>query len=314
MAGVASTNVLGSQFEEHVQNVMNSVGAASPSQRERGLSWYPDAHAKVRDLAVAELPKHPMEDLDAPAPGGNLVGAHHVPPKSMQRAAGEVAALSPARPSGMRWEQNVPAAHQLRDMTAEHVRLLDTAIGANATQRAAEGVRRKARNTGVGVPEAEAKYAAAQEDFKAKSAAARAPYKGTPLGHAGVAAIKKAHDIHTGKQDPMKALGEVKERHFAHDLLRPHDAEVVYHGASGTVDEHMRNVMEGPKERRGWNEDAGDKERTVPNPGKQGGYMYGRAVIHEASRRLGLRPNATQPISWIQEKESKPRTGNRGTR
>lgn len=321
-----SLNALGSQFETHVQNIMNSVNGATAGQRERGLKWYPEAHDKVRDLAVAELPQHPMEDLDAPAPGGNLVGSHFVPPKNMQRAAGEVAALSPARPSGMEWSENVPAAHQLRDITPGQVKNLDTAITAHAVQQKAEGVRRKASYGPGGLsvkqagPRTEAQsgaedsYNAAQADFKKKSAKARAPFKGTPMAHAGVESMKKAHNIHIGATAPLTSLGEVKERHFAHDLLAPHNAEVVFHGASGTVDEHMRNVMEGPQVNHVWNEDstghggsnAGKPARTAPDPSKPAGYMYGRAALHEAARRMGMRPNAAQPISWIHEKETKP--------
>lgn len=306
---MAGTNVLGSQFETHVQNVMASVSAATPSQTERGKRWYPEAHKQVRDLA-AKSPG-PVEDYEEPPRGGNKVGT--VLP-AMARAAGEVAALSPARPAGMRWENNVPAAHQLRNMTDEQVRLIDTAASANRARTKAEGIQRKAKHTGVGVPEAEAGYQQARKDFVEKSAVARAPYKGTPLQHAGVLAIKKAHDIHVGATDPLTSLGVTKERHFAHDLLRPYDAEKVFHGASGTVDEHMRNVMEGPGNRHGWNSDAEHVRRTAPDPGSAAGYAYGRAVIHEAARRMGLRPNAAQPISWIQEKESKPRVGERGNR
>lgn len=309
---MAKPNILGSQFETHVQNIMQSVRTASPSQTKRGEKWYPEAHNDVRDLAVAELPQHPMEDLDAPLPGGNLVGAHHVPPPGMQRAAGEVAALSPARPSGMRFENNIPAAHQLHSMTDEQRGSIDTAVSAYKTMNKTGGALKKAKNSGVGIDEAHAAHEVSRADFKAKSATARAPFKGTPMGHAGVLAIKKASDINTGKVDPLKALGVMKERHFAHDLLRPYDAEVVFHGASGTIDEHMRNVMEGKTERFGWNPKPGDV-RTAPNPGKPAGYAYGRAALHEASRRLGMRPNAAQPISWINEKETKPRKGRAGT-
>src|ERR1039457_919982 len=119
---MAAASIHGGQFETHVQNVMNSVASATPEQKAAGERWYPEAHEQMFNLALAEMPTHPNGhnaegdeyNLDAPEPGANLVGGDYVPPSPQRRAAAEIAALSPTRPAGMRWEQNVPAAHQLR--------------------------------------------------------------------------------------------------------------------------------------------------------------------------------------------------------
>jgi len=304
-------------FATHVQNVVNSVKSATPAETEAGLKWYPEAHAQTLD--VAKRNPGPIEDyesagtMDKHGVGGNNVGSVH---PAMARAAGEVAALSPARPAGMRWEHNVPAAAQLKDVTPEQRGSINDARSMAKRQSQAMGALKSAKNRGAGVDEAQGNLDRASEAFKVRSAQARAPFKDTPLGHAGVHAIGKALDIQAGDVHPYEALGTVKERHFAHDLSRPHDAEKVFHGASGTIDEHMKNVMEGPEVSHGWKESAAalSVPRTAPDPGTQGGYVYGRSVLHEAARQLRMRPNAAQPVSWVHEKATKPRTGNRGTK
>jgi len=305
-------------FDFHVKNVVNSVQSATPEETKAGLGWYPEAHAQT--LGVAAKNPGPIEDYENPGTrdkfgvGGNQVGSVH---PAMARAAGEVAALSPARPAGMRWEQNVPAAAQLQSVTPEQRGSINEARTAAKAQSAAQGKLKAAKNSGLGVEEAQGNLDRAAEAFKVRSASARAPFKGTPLGHAGVHAIGKALDIQSGDVHPFTALGEVKERHFAHDLARPYDAHEAFNGASGTIDEHMRNVMEGPEQRHGWKEDSAGSiaaPRTAPDPGQLSGYIYGRSVLHEAARQLRMRPNAAQPVSWVHEKASKPRLGNRGTK
>lgn len=329
------------RFEMHVRNTIESVEDATPSQKSRGGGWYPGANKDVQDLAVSDL-KHGVNYTDT-RPGGmqGITRARRVPgdmffvsPHGMEKAAAEISSTSPARPAGMEWESaakpgkpprkmNVPAAHQLKTITPEQSKWLDTALTANAAQKKAEGNRRKASHAPGGLsaaaegPRTEAQqpiddaYRAAQADFKKKSAKARAPFKDTPLGHAGIEAIAKGRDISQDKYDkPLEALGDMKERSFAHDMLRPHDAEKVFNGESGTIDEHQRNVMEGKGVHHVWKESATTPKqppRTAPSPGKKLGYEYGRTVLHEAARRMNMRPNEAQPTSWISEKETKPR-------
>lgn len=365
---VVGTEPFETHVRNTMEAVTGATHPASPpdgsSQVERGNVWYPNAGADAWDLAVSNNKNSVMYTDTRPGGMQGISRARRVPgdrffvsPYEQEKAAAEISGTSPARPAGMEWESkkgvkmNVPAAHQLKTITPEQRGDIDTAVAADRVQRAAGGVRTTARNADKndaiyqagGTPKskawslgprteavtnAESNYDAAQADTKAKSKKARAPFKGTPLGHAGIQAIEKGHDIHSDKYDkPLEALGNTKERSFAHDMLRPLDAEIVFNGESGTIDEHQRNVMEGKGVHHVWTEgtvdnhggsNKGKPARTAPNPGKKPGYEYGRTVLHEAARRMNpsgevrapaeptMRPNAAQPISWISEKETKP--------
>ena len=109
-------------------------------------------------------------------------------------------------------------------------------------------------------------------------------------------------------------------------MLKPHSAEHVFGGMSGTVDEHMKNVMEGEghADWRGGQFKEGvltsraasvsTSSTPMPDIGSPKGYAYGVSVLHEAGRQTELPTNAMQAVSWIHQKNSKPRTGRRGTK
>src|SRR5271170_7447213 len=88
---------MGPQFKAHVANVVASVTNATPAERQTGLDWYPEAHRQVNALARA----NPAGPGDVDRSNGKRL---YTSGASVKRAAGSVAALSPARPSGMRWE------------------------------------------------------------------------------------------------------------------------------------------------------------------------------------------------------------------
>lgn len=280
------------QFRQHVQNMKDTQAIATPDQNQRGTNWFPEAHKDIIGLSKANY-----------AAGG--AGVAHDAGEQMRRAAGEVAALSPGRPSGMDWPANVPAAHQLRDMTDKQIGLIKGAVAANQDRMKIGGQLKAAKNKGEDTTVHEANYVKAQATFKRKSATARRPFAGTPLGHAGVNAIDKASDIHRGLRDPLD-LGKGKERNFAHDLLHPLTADTVYHGESGVADQHMSNVMEGSHMK--WSDAAAGKHGKTPMPdvGKVSGHNYAVDVMHEAAKQTGMRTNQIQPIDWTVEKEGKP--------
>lgn len=87
------------------------------------------------------------------------------------RGAGAIAALSAGSPAGMDWENNPTAAHEIWSLTTAHVAKLQGAVDAACKRSKARDVLRAAKNSGVGVPEAQAavdKAATAAKDSVGK--------------------------------------------------------------------------------------------------------------------------------------------------
>lgn len=101
--------------EQHVQNVVNSVQSATPSERRNGAQWYARAHRTAVTLAAGANPAAPGRTRRTA-----MKDFAHKPPveqhEAVNRAAGVMARLSPSG-GGMTYERSIGAVHDLGKMT-----------------------------------------------------------------------------------------------------------------------------------------------------------------------------------------------------
>lgn len=200
------------------------------------------------------------------------------------------AAMSPAGPTGMTWDNNpraVADATHLNDHQFQNIV--------------------KANSEPAGTP--------ARKEL---SEISRQPFKGTALNHQTTANVEKGvralRGEYRGNEHP---LGMQKTQHFANDIhgeFSP-DHPQNFSGMTGTVDKHQEDVIAGhTKPWSGSRQDGQvDRGASVRLAGEHGlpklssdkGYAYQRDVVQEAARREDLRPKEAQAISWVAQKASK---------
>ena len=304
---MAKRNMPGPEdFERHVQNVVESASAATPSERRAGAQWYSRAHREAVHVAMGE-------QRGTPGYNQRVRGQVGADPEAVRRAAGSIAALSPASPAGMRWETtdksgrrrlpNVEAAHQIKDLTPEQYHDIKSANEAVHAVTRANGSLRAAANRGLPTGQHDAMVEAAKQHAAETSARARSHLSGS-LVHAGNQAIQSAYEIHHGIRAPEAVLPmHAKTGHFYGDIASPMDSKPGQPG-TGTVDQHMSNVISGQRQK--WGESrGGNNPEEMPSLGSPAGYAYHRDVLHEAASQLGMRVNQAQATSWIHEKNDK---------
>jgi hypothetical protein len=292
-------NVSPEEHERHVSNIVDSVRAASPSERRAGARFYPRAHRDATRVGLGLNPgKQPYGGTGAERPGRDRmpkdVAARHVAdPKSFdtstRRGAGAIAALSPSSPAGMDWEHNPTAAHEVWGLTTEHVAKFRAADEASGVASKATGALGKAKRQKSGVREAQAASDTAKSGYAAASAEARpALDSSVGLRHAGNKAILRAHSILSGEQTPEEALPmKAKTGHFYENIAGADD--------KATVDGRSHDIALG--EHHPW-----DTSRGL---GAAGRYKYFNDAHVEARDQLGMRStSAVQATSWIQDKNA----------
>jgi hypothetical protein len=105
-------------------NIVESHNAATPGEQREGRLFYPRAHNDARILAAGGNPRPNGPAAKGPVYTPPVAGQkhlHEVSPEETRQAAGVIARLSPSSPSGMTWEHNVGAAHQVMHMSDEEV-------------------------------------------------------------------------------------------------------------------------------------------------------------------------------------------------
>jgi len=286
----------------HVQNIVSSVQAASPSERRAGSRFYSRAHRDAYNVGQNRNPgMQPYGGKGAERTGharmtGTQALAHANDPRASDaattRGAGAIAALSPSSPAGMDWEHNPTAAYEAQSLTSAQVGHFRTADDALGKVSKAVGASRTAKNSGTASDVRDATRHAAKmgEEYKVASDTARAPLEGTSLKHAGNKAILKAHSILSGEVSPEKALPmKAKTGHFYTNINEP-DNET-----AATVDGRSHDIAVG--KHLPW-----DTQRGLQ---AQGRYKYFNDTHVEAAHALGMRsPSSVQATSWIQDKNS----------
>lgn len=128
----------------------------------------------------------------------------------------------------------------------------------------------------------------AHEIVHLKSSDVDALHKGDRSVLAGKALNRQPSDrvlaavrIHTGEDDPAKSLG-IKTGNFFHNIHDPSDNSHV------TIDVHAHDIAVGQKLQHKVN-------RGLSAPGR---YNTFASVYHQASDRLGVRPNEVQATTW----------------
>jgi hypothetical protein len=106
-------------------NIEETFNATSRHDKHEGAMFYPHAHNDARALASGGNPRPYGPAAKAPVytppvPGQKRL--HEVTPEETRQAAGVIARLSPSSPSGMTWEHNVGAAHQIMHMSDDEVK------------------------------------------------------------------------------------------------------------------------------------------------------------------------------------------------
>lgn len=338
-------------FEQHVSNINDMVGSASPDQRIAGKGWYRKAAQDVAHIATGihpgQMTPHPTEGaagLSHDKPGTSPMGAQFVRNTLSDTKASElgharslgqshaesyagtgrypgqqvshsndqgrpfgvishsphvtntatsVAAMSPAGPTGMTWDNNPRAV-------ADSEHLSESQFGAIA----------HANTLPVGTPAR-----------KAASETAREPFKGTALNHQTTSNVEKGMRATRGDFAGVEhPLGIQKTGHFRNDIANefaPGNPQN-HGGMTGTIDKHQEDVIAGNTKPWG-NKDAGGNqmrqastraagEDGLPKLSSDKGYAYQRSVLHEAASRDGNRPKDEQAISWVVQKDVKTRT------
>lgn len=210
-----------------------------------------------------------------------------------------VAAMSPAGPTGMTWDNNPRAV-------ADATHLSDHQFGAIA----------HANTLKPGTPER-----------KAASEVARQPFAGNAMNHQTTSNVEKGARALRGEYAGVEhPLGVQKTQHFANDIYNefsPSHAEN-HEGMTGTVDKHQEDVIAGVT--KPWGNKTGDGqqqrqisvraagEHGLPKLSSDPGYAYQRTVVQDASHQEGLRPKEGQAVSWVAQKAVKDaaRKGSRG--
>jgi hypothetical protein len=212
----------------------------------------------------------------------------HAP--AVKRAATGIAAMSPAGPTGMTWDNNPRAVADSKHLNGQQ---FDAIAHANTIK--------------PGTPE--------RADA---SALARTPFKGTALNHQTTGNVEKGMRAMRGDYDDVQhPLGQQKTQHFANDIYNEvspgHEENRT--GMTGTVDKHQEDVIAGVTKpwsvaKANGNADRGAGARLagehgLPKLSSDKGYAYQRDVVHEASGQNGLRPKEGQAVSWVAQKASK---------
>lgn len=335
---------------QHVANVSNMIGSATPEQRIGGIGWYRSAAQDTMHIASGvdpgTLTPHPSQGdaglyRDKPGstdPGSHLVRTAHQDnhARQMEHARGlgqeqaesyarsgtyqgqqvshandagrpfgatsmaphvrnvatSIAAMSPAGPTGMTWDNNPRAVGNARHLNDQQFGAI---VHANTLK--------------PGTPER-----------KAASEVARQPFAGNALNHQTTNNVEKGVRALRGEYEGVhNPLGEQKTQHFANDIyneISPGHSQN-FTGQTGTVDKHQEDVIAGVTKpwssgRSGSNGQV-DRQASVRLAGEHGlpklssdaGYAYQRDVVHAASAEHGLRPKEGQAISWVAQKASK---------
>lgn len=200
------------------------------------------------------------------------------------------AAMSPAGPTGMTWDNNPRAV-------ADTMRLSESQFQAIA----------HANTIPMGTPER-----------KTASETAREPFKGTALNHQTTGNIEKGMRALRGEYRGVEnPLGNQKTQHFANDIANEFSPghRGNFEGMTGTVDKHQEDVIAGHTMPWGNKDATGMQDRTVsvrkagehglPKLSSDKGYAYQRDVVQEAARRDNLRPKEEQATSWVTQKSVK---------
>lgn len=274
------TSNMGAQFTR------NTLADASARQmgHARGLG-------QEQAESYARSGRYQGQQSSAVNDAGRPFGAtSHAP--AVRRAATGIAAMSPAGPTGMTWDNNPRAVADSKHLNDQQ---FNNIAHANTLK--------------PGTPErAEA------------SAIAREPFKGTALNHQTTSNVEKGMRAMRGDYDNVQhPLGNQKTQHFANDIyneVSPGHAEN-HTGMTGTVDKHQEDVIAGVTKPWGTGRagNAGQVDRTasvrlagehgLPKLSSDSGYGYQRDVVHAASAEHGLRPKEGQAISWVAQKASK---------
>ena len=333
---------------QHVANVSNMIGSATPEQRIGGIGWYRSAAQDTMHIASgiepgtltphptqgdaglyrdkpgttnlgSQFARHELQDSharqmgharglgqeqaesyarsgryqgqqtsaanDAGRPFGVTSMAPHV-----RDVATSIAAMSPAGPTGMTWDNNPRAVGNARHLNGQQ---FDAIAHANTIK--------------PGTPER-----------AAASQTAREPFKGTALNHQTTGNVEKGlRALHGEYQGVEHPLGQQKTQHFANDIYN--EVSPGYHenfrGMTGTVDKHQEDVIAGVTKPWGVAKGNGDVDRGagvrlagehgLPKLSSDKGYAYQRDVGHEASAQHGMRPKEGQAVSWVAQKASK---------
>jgi hypothetical protein len=303
--------------EEHVQNLLAHYSTATPAQHAEGTGFYPQAHQEAVRLAR----QHPDPSLHVFKQGRQR--PVYTRPEAVQRAAGAIAALSPAQPAGMSWEHNVPAAHVLARTPAARVDEFRGVIAKNREAQKAAGQVKRLQNAGADTGDALTNATMLRARTRIASQVAREPLTGG-LQHASNEGIVKAYDIwhgNTSVGDAFKSVSSQKTRRFAKDITAPRKSRVGDLGGTGTIDKHMHNVITGKSGDR-WvdtskpvegirNRSGGRVYNALPIPelASEKGYLAHNAAVHEAARRVGIRPNDFQAVVWVHEKARRDAEG-----
>lgn len=333
---------------QHVANVSNMIGSATPEQRIGGIGWYRNAGQDMMHIASGIHPgqevAHPTQGdvgVTRDKPGTSNLGSqftrneladNHARQMGHARSLGQgqaesyarsgrytgqqtdakndngmpfgtssmaphvrnvatsIAAMSPAGPTGMTWDNNPRA---VGDATHLNGQQFEAIAHANTVK--------------AGTPER-----------AAASATAREPFKGTALNHQTTANVEKGVRALRGDYEgTANPLGNQKTQHFANDIYN--EVSPGYHqnhtGMTGTVDKHQEDVIAGVTKPWGSTKSNGDMDRSagvrmagehgLPKLSSDSGYAYQRGVVQDASAEHGLRPKEGQAISWVAQKDSK---------
>lgn len=202
-----------------------------------------------------------------------------------------IAAMSPAGPTGMTWDNNPRAVGNAKHLSEGQ---FQNVVHANTLK--------------PGTPER-----------KAASEVARQPFAGNALNHQTTSNVEKGVRALRGDYNGVhNPLGEQKTQHFANDIYN--EVSPGHHqnftGQTGTVDKHQEDVIAGvtkPWSNGRSSDGQVDRQASVRAAGEHGlpklssdkGYAYQRDVVHAASAEHGLRPKEGQAISWVAQKASK---------
>lgn len=277
------TSNMGSQF---VRNTLSDT-KASEMGHAKGLG---QGHAESYAATGRYQGQQVSHSNDQGRPFGMI---SHSP--DIDRIGTGVAAMSPAGPTGMTWDNNPRAV-------ADSTHLSDSQFHAIA----------HANTLKAGTPER-----------KAASETAREPFKGTAMNHGTTQTVERGMRAMRGDFDGVEnPLGVQKTGHFRNDILSEFSPGHPdnHTGMTGTIDKHQQDVIAGKT--KPWGNDAnGQTDRSVstravgedglPKLSNDKGYAYHREVLHEAARRDGDRPKVTQAKSWVVQKDVKDRSRGR---
>lgn len=274
------TTNLGSQFVRH------QLQDASAAQMGHARSLGQD-----QAESYARSGRYSGQQVSHANDQGRPFGVTSMSPR-VRDVATSTAAMSPAGPTGMTWDNNPRAvgnATHLNDQQFQAIAHANT-IKPGTPERAAA------------------------------SAVAREPFKGNALNHQTTGNVEKGVRALRGEYRGVEhPLGQQKTQHFANDIYN--EVSPDYHenhtGMTGTVDKHQEDVIAGVT--KPWSSGRSgsggqvDRQASVRAAGEHGlpklssdkGYAYQRDVVHTASAEHGLRPKEGQAISWVAQKASK---------